>query len=157
MNNFSLRKFILPVIFILVVAGGIFFYFKTQESAKTTPANTASTDSLPVGVSQAQKEAKDYSELVKKTSIQQSIEGVISTITNTTLTIESNGQSLQLLNEGSKTVYAKLPKDASSSSKPVTAVPIKAEEVKVGDKVLVIRNLDSETGSSTIVAVTVLP
>lgn len=156
MNNFSVRNFVLPVLFILIVLGGVFFYFKTQKSTKTTPAIDTET-SLPTGVAQAQKEAKNYSSLVKKTTVQQSIEGVISAITNTTLVVESNGQSLTLSNEGSKTVYARLPKEATSGSKAVSAIPIKSSELKAGDKVLVIRNLDSDTGFSTIVAVTVLP
>lgn len=158
MSKFPIRTFILPAVFILILFAGGFFYLRNQKAPVTAPSSPQKTAVIQSGVAEAQTLAQNYPKLIRKTSIQQTIQGVLTSVEEKSWGVESGGETLVLKNEGNiKVRYARLPKEASLSGKPVTSLEIKPEELKIGNSVTISRMIDWQTGASFVAAITVLP
>ena len=163
MENSSAKiRWILGVLLLAAfIIGGSYLYTRVAKksiSPIVTPPSQKTTDTQ-AGIKTAQKMFADYPQFVKRTVIQQQIEGTLKATSGNNWTIEAGGKSLTLVNDNTKQVrFTKLPKIATgSSNKAISPTEIKAEEVKIGDSLSISQLIDWQTGKVTIVGITVLP
>ncbi len=166
MDNSSAKiRWILGVLLLAaLIIGGSFLYTRVAKKPISPivpiliPPSQKTTDTQP-GVKTAQKMLADYPQFVKRTFIQQQIEGTLKATTENSWTIEVSGKSLTLTNESTNKIhFTKLPKTATSgTTKTILPTEIKPEEMKVGDLVSINQLIDWQTGKVIITGITVLP
>lgn len=160
MGNPSTRLWIF--IFLLLAAlivGGSYLYTKVAKKPlfPLTPLSQQTAASSP-GLQAAQSFLTNYPQFIKKTFIQQQIQGTLKNISPNNWTLESGNKTLTISNQGNNTVrLTKLPQVASSSSQSVSPIEIKPQDLKVGDVVSISQVIDWQTGAVTITGITVLP
>lgn len=161
MENSSIKVWILGILCLAVfIVGGSFLYSKVAKNplspAVSLPSLQQTTDTP--GFKTAQQMLTDYPQFVKRTFVQQQIEGTLKASNRNSWTLEAGGKTLVVTNQGdNKFRYTKLPKTASNSAQAVSPVEIKPADIKTGDLVLISQIIDWQTGQTTIVGITVLP
>lgn len=162
MENSSAKvRWILGVLLLAAfIIGGSFFYTRVVKqpiSPIVTPPSQKTTDTQP-GIKAAQKMFDEYPQFVKRTFIQQQIEGTLKSTIGNSWMLEAGGKSITLTNQGTNKIrYTKIPKIATGSAKVAAPTEIKPEEIKTGNLLLIDQIIDWQTGKVTIVGITVLP
>lgn len=158
-NNRPVIVWLILGVLVIVFAGGAIFYAQTKKmSSSQIPLGLPNQTQVPSGVKEAQKTAETYPKLVKQSFIQQQVEGILKAATEKSWTLEQDGQTLTLTNEGTgKIRYTTFDKPATSSAQIIIPREIKREDVKIGSLVSVSRTIDWQTGQSAVVGITVLP
>lgn len=141
---------------IVAVAAGIFVYTQNKKLSALIPSSTTLA-SDPAGVKQTKDAFSKYPKLTKRAFIQQQFQGTLKTMTGTSWTLEAEGQTITITSDAAANIrYSKLPKNATSSAQSAIPVEIKPGELKVGETVVVGRNIDWQTGTSSSVSIIVL-
>lgn len=163
MQNISTKvRWLIGLLVLLgLITTGIYFFSQYNKGTKnpSLPGFTppSAQDSKDLGLTAAQKLFTDYPQFIKKTIIQQQIEGTLKVMDKNSWTIEAEGKTLTLANQSTNKIrYIKIPKTATGSAKVLVPVEIKAEDLKIGDLVSITQIIDWQTGKVTITGITVL-
>lgn len=156
---------LLGILLLALIAGGslLFYSNKLKKPISEVTSPTTPVVNEEAGLKETRRMLKDYPTFVKKTFIQQQIEGKLKAFTKNSWVIEQNGRTLTLINgSDNKVRYSRMSKSnlsagASPSSQPVLPVEIKPEELKAGDLVSASVTYDWQTGKIMVGAITVLP
>ncbi|MDO8728949.1 MAG: hypothetical protein Q7K26_03615 [bacterium] len=147
MENNSSKKIwtIMAVVIVAIIAGGVLYYLFLK-----------SPDSL--GIKDTKNMLTKYPQFIKKTSVQQQIQGIVQAINGNSWTLGINGQTITVTNEGKNQIhYSRFEKPATGSAQTIVPKAITAEEVQIGDMVSITRSTDWQTGKSLILSISVLP
>lgn len=159
MRNSSAKIWLIVILFLAAfILGGSSFLNKTLNKFAPSPlAPSLNQTQLSPGLSKIQKMIEAYPKLVKGTVIQQQIEGILKASALNSWTLEQDGQTITLNQEGAGTIHLfKLPKITTNSAKLSVPVEIKAKDIQIGDRVSVYQTIDYQTGKTTITGITVL-
>lgn len=158
---------LLGILLLALIAGGslLFYSNKLKKPISEVASPTTPVVNEEAGLKETRKMLKDYPTFVKKTFIQQQIEGRLKAFTKNSWVIEQNGRTLTLINgSDNKVRYSRMSKSntpkgvtATASSQPVLPVEIKPEELKAGDLISASVTYDWQTGKIMVGAITVLP
>lgn len=154
------KALLLPILVAIISLGvgfaGGFTLRGTLSLNNAVPSEPAQVPTSP-GIKSAIQFNEDNPELVKKTFMQQIIEGTISTIEENGLTLEANGQTLTVNDNASVTRYSKIGKVTAGNNQPTTPTQIQRRDLQTGDLVSVSRIVDLETDQVMVAGVTVMP
>lgn len=159
MENFSTKVRLLLGLSLLaaLIIGGSFLYTKVVKKPASTTIPSQKT-AVSVGLQAAQKLLTDYPQFIKRTIIQQQIEGTLKIIDENSWTIETEGKTLTLVNRNSNKIrYIKVPAVATGSAKILIPTEIKAADLEIGDLVSITQIIDWQTGQVIVTGITVLP
>lgn len=150
----TLPMFLLIVLGILIVLiSGLTIYKlkleKVVSPSKITDDSLATNSVFSQAVlDQIAETAKTNSKLIQKSSIQQQIEGTITQIGDNTWTLKNDDQAMTITNKSKNKIFYYL-----RSTKPGTqSKEVNAQELKIGDKVIVTQAIDLKTGNPTILS-----
>jgi hypothetical protein len=151
-----MRKILLVlgiVILVLLIVTGIYFY--TQKN-KSFTFIISILNSDPAGVKETKEMLAKYPNITKKVFINQQFQGTLTAVSGKSWVITADGQTVTLINNAANTIrYSKLPLNASVSAT-ASAIEIKAEDLKTGDKVTINRSIDWQTGQPTFASIVVV-
>lgn len=159
MDDSSTKRVILIIVSLAVLTVvGSFLYTKVVKKPALDSSLLQQTPPLSASIREAQKNLSTYPKFIKRTSIQQTIQGTLQSVTQTDWTLENEGKTMIVTNAGSNQIrYSKFSGIASSSAQAKPPVEISAKDLKAGDLVAISQSIDWETGKITILAVTVMP
>ncbi len=157
--NPSVKFFLILAAIIVVIAAGTFLYVRNKKSpASSVLPALSSVMSEPAGVRDTKDAFSTYPKIIKRASIQQQLQGKLKAVTETSWTLETEGQTVTFTSSGSvdKIRYFKFPKNATASAQPVIPLEVRAQDLQIGDTVSISKTVDWQTGASNVGAITII-